>query len=151
MPAMSEEAIDPAELLERLRSEPSPASWAPLLPSGVAASWRDLRLSGLEPLAYVNAHWALPDRGGPGGSTRGIRSAARRLISRVTYSVLGDYLREERELLVHLVQVCNALATRCDEMATVIADRELAEAENGARLVEFLTLRDREPRPATRE
>ncbi len=135
---MSEDAIDPAELLERLRSEHPDLSWAPLPPSGVAASWRQRPLRDQEALAYLNGHWVLP--GGPTTvpSGRGLRGTVRRLVGRLTFSVLHPYLTEERELLARLVQVCNALAARCDELSSVIADRERAEGENGVRLVEWI-------------
>lgn len=74
----------------------------------------------------------------------------RRLAGRVTFSVLRPYLAEERELLARLVQVCNALADRCDELATVVADRQRAEGENGARLVEWLDS-TQHPGPVRRE
>lgn len=138
---MSEDTVDPAELLERLRSEQHDLSWAPVPPSGVASSWRERTLRSEEALSYLNGHWALPDRPDSGQRGRGLRGAVRRLAGRVTFSVLHPYLAEERELLARLVQVCNALADRCDELATVIADRQRAEGENGARLVEWLDSR----------
>ena len=38
------------------------------------------------------------------------------LFGRLTFRVLGRYLREERELLAHMVRVNEALERRCDEL-----------------------------------
>jgi hypothetical protein len=60
------------------------------------------------------------------------------LVGRIAFRVLGPYLKEERELVSRLVQTCNALAERCDEMTREIEDRQVKEAESGARLVAWL-------------
>jgi hypothetical protein len=135
---VSEDAVDPAELLERLRSERHDLPWAPLPPSAVVASWPNHVISRDEALSYLNDHWVLPDRPDPARSGRGLRGTLRRLIGRLTFSVLRPYLDDERELLSRLVQVCNTLSVRCDEMGEALADRQRAEAKNGALLAEWL-------------
>lgn len=148
---MSEDSVDPAELLERLRSERGDLSWAPLPPSGVVASWHQHPLRDDEALSYLNGHWVLPDRANPGPSGRGLRGTLRRVVGRLTFSVLHPYLDEERELLSRLVQVCNVLSARSDEMAVTLADRQRAEGANGARLVEWLESSGRPPGPVSRD
>jgi hypothetical protein len=72
----------------------------------------------------------------------------------MTFKVLGPYLREERELLAHLVRFndalerrCNELSVRCQELNQDMADRQVAEAENQAKLALWLHL-DPPPRAA---
>jgi len=66
---------------------------------------------------------------------------------RLTFRVLGPYLREERELLSHLVRVCDSLEKRCDELTLRceqlnqdLVDRQVAEAENLTELALWLHL-----------
>jgi hypothetical protein len=68
-----------------------------------------------------------------------------RAAARVVFRVLGPYLREERELLGHLVRLndalvkqCNQLVERCQELADRAVDRQLAEAANLTDLAAWL-------------
>jgi hypothetical protein len=148
---VGERAVDPRDLLDRLRGEHQVLQWQPLppeeprAPSGEPTSER----SSLE---YLHHHWALPDEYGPQDSG-GLRSRLEALFGRLTFRVLRPYLQDERRLLSHMVQTNEALAQRCDELARrveqlsqEITDRQVAEAENQTKLALWLHL---EPPAAT--
>lgn len=141
--------IDPREFLEKLRAEHQTFRWEPLPPGDVRMSESDHATS-RSALEYLHAHWALPDAsealselaGGRGG-----RGLILRLFGRLTYRVLGPYLREERELLAHMVRMNQVLDQRCDELAHSchqlhqdMIDRQVAEAANQAKLALWLQL-----------
>ena len=71
-----------------------------------------------ESLEYLHHHWALPDTFDPADGGSGVRGKVVSAFGRLTYRVLGRYLREERELLSHLVRVNEALEQRCDELTS---------------------------------
>ena len=102
-------------------------------------------------LDYLHQHWALPDGVDPSLAAGSLEGRLVGLFGRMTFKVLGPYLREERELLAHMVRCndalerrCNELAVRCQELNQDMADRQVAEAENQAKLALWLHL---EPPP----
>ncbi len=134
---MSQEGLDPREFLERLQGEHRTLRWAPLPPEETALGWSGHPMAVEESLHYLHGHWTLPDHvsAAAGGGVRG-RIAG--LVGKLTYRALGRYLREERELLGHMVRMNELLARRCDELARVVAERQVAEAENQAHLAAWL-------------
>jgi hypothetical protein len=135
---MQPEHVDPVELLERIRDDNRRLHWEPLAPSDQLSAWRRRPMRGEEALDYLHHHWVLPDRLDPRIAGRGVKGRLTSLVGRIAFRVLGPYLKEERELVSRLVQTCNALAERCDEMTREIEDRQVKEAESGARLVAWL-------------
>lgn len=127
---------DPAELLAQVKAERQRLGWEPLAPERRQRFTADELPRTKEALDYLHRHWVLPD-----GSATGVGGGARgmlvRAAGRVVFRVLGPYLREERELLGHLVRLndalvkqCDQLAERCQELADRAVDRQLAEAAN---------------------
>jgi hypothetical protein len=143
---LGEPALDPIEILERLKSEHQVLRWEPLPPDEVPSPRNDqtrVRSS----LEYLHHHWALPDQFDPQESGRGLRARLMLLVGRLTYRVLGPYFREERQLLSHLVQVsealqqrCDYLTLRCEELNREMIERQVAEAENQSKLALWLHL-----------
>lgn len=130
--------LDPRELLDQLREDRRTLAWAPLPPSTSLSLLRQYPMRAEQSLAYLHGHWALPDR--PSGG-RGPRALLGRLVGRLVFRVLGHYLRAERELLAQVVQTNETLARRVDDLATVMAERFSAQAENEARLAAWLDAR----------
>jgi hypothetical protein len=104
-------------------------------------------------LEYLHRHWTLPDQFEPGDAGFGPKGRVLGLFGRLTFRVLGRYLREERELLGHIVRVNEGLEQRCDELmrrnqqlSKDLVDRQVAEARNQAKLAVWLHLDP--PRPA---
>jgi len=98
-------------------------------------------------LAYLHGHWTLPDTFDPAAAGGGVRGRLVTLIGRMTFRVLGPYLREERELLGHLVRIndaleqrCDALTLRCEQLEQDVVDRQVDEAANLAELALWLHL-----------
>jgi hypothetical protein len=73
-----------------------------------------------EALGYLHSHWALPDRPRAIGG-KGWRAVARRLADRVVFGTIGDHLAAERDLFARVVQLCDALARRVDELQEDVA------------------------------
>lgn len=136
--------IHPAELLERLHEAKRRLVWEPMAAVTSLDAIRQRPARAEDPLAYLHAHWALPESPPP-ASGRGPRRLVMRLFGRFSFRVLRPYLEAERALLANVVQTAELLATRCDELAAVLVefqarhnqhDAELAawlETENGAR------------------
>jgi hypothetical protein len=138
--------LDPRELLERLRSEHETLQWEPLAPDE-ARHTKDGPNSERSSLDYLHRHWALPDHFDPAEAGAGIRGRIVMLFGRLTYRVLGSYLRQERDLLAHMVQVNEALERRCDELTLRcrqlgedFTDRQVAESRNLTELALWLNL-----------
>lgn len=143
---MGQPAIDPEELLERLKEEHRVLQWEPLPAEGVRSSNTD-QTRNRNSLDYLHAHWALPDTFDPADVGGGLRGRILSLLGRLTFQVLGRYLREERELLAHMVRVNQALERRCDDLTLRcqqlnqdMIDRQAAEAANQAKLALWLHL-----------
>ncbi|HZU80182.1 MAG TPA: hypothetical protein VE991_09730 [Acidimicrobiales bacterium] len=132
---MDDGELDPRELLDRLHEDRRSLAWSPLPPSTSLSLLRQHPVRAEESLAFLHGHWALPDR--PGGG-RGPRALLGRLVGRIVFRVLGHYLLQERELLAQVVRTNETLARRCDDLATVMAERFAAQAENEARLAAWL-------------
>jgi hypothetical protein len=157
---VGEPALDPEELLRRLRAEHRVLTWEPLPPDQPASfAERDWPATA-GPLGYVHGHWELPntfDTGAvEGGARRGIKHRMVSLFGRLTFRALGGYLREERELLAQMVQLQDALTRRCDELAfrcaqldQKIVDRQVAESADFARLAVWLDLLSSRVEPDT--
>jgi hypothetical protein len=136
--------IDPEELMSRIRTENKSMRWSPLDPIPVQSNTSGEQVRSQESLDYLHHNWMLPatydDPGRPG--LRGSLSAR---LGRFVFSVLGPYFRAERDLLAHTVRVNDALEKRCDELTNRIlelrqqvADRQVAEARNQAKLAVWL-------------
>ncbi|MHB8329882.1 MAG: hypothetical protein ACYDD6_09725 [Acidimicrobiales bacterium] len=136
---MEETGVDPRELLDRIKADSRRLAWEPLPPSNAIGLWRQRPMRDEEPLEYLHRNWALRDHVDPGAVGGGLRGRVVSVFARLTFRVLGPYLREERELLARVVRMNDALARRCDELAQVVADRQVAEAENDARLAVWLS------------
>ncbi|MHB8682119.1 MAG: hypothetical protein ACYDA2_08500 [Acidimicrobiales bacterium] len=135
---MDEAALDPQEILERIRNDHRSLKWEPLAPSDSLARWHQRPMRDEESLEYLHGHWALPDAPDPAVGGSGLRGRVVRAFGRLVFRVLGPYLRSERELVSRLVRMNDALAHRCDELAEEIARRQVANAENDARLAAWL-------------
>lgn len=143
---MGEPPLDPDEILKRLKAEHQVLEWEPL-PPDMPPSPRTDRTRVRSSLDYLHHHWALPDEYTASESDQGFRSRLILLFGRLTYRVLGSYLREERQLLAHVVQVaeglqqrCDDLTIRCEELNRQVIERQVAEAENQAKLALWLHL-----------
>ncbi len=139
--------LDPAELLDKLRAEHQVLYWAPLPPEQVRRARETNQARSRTSLEYLHHNWALPDSYDPGDASGDLRGKFISRFGRLTFRVLGSYLREERALLSHMVRVNEALEQRCDELTLRLeqlnqdmVDRQAAEAENLAKLALWLHL-----------
>lgn len=139
--------LDPQEFLEHLKAQHRVFYWEPLPPDDPRQIKEAERTRIRSSLEYLHHHWALPDAFNPSDAGKGVRGKLVGLFGRLTYRVLGRYLREERDLLAHLVRVNEALEQRCDELSIrcrQLGDdmllRQAAEARNQAELALWLHL-----------
>jgi len=139
---MDERPLDAKELLQRVKNGHRSEKWKPLAPSDELVRWREWPMRSEASLDYLHRHWALPDSFAPEAGGGGIKGRVVNAFSRLTFRVLGPYLREERELLANLVRTVDALAKRSDALALEITGREEAEAENAAQLGAWLSSKD---------
>ena len=104
--------------------------------------WPDVRLPrsverpplASEPaLAYLHAHWVLPDVT-PSRPVRGMRGVFRAVAGKLAFAALNDYLVEERAFFSQAVQLIDMIAHRVDSLEKAV--RELAEAAS-AQLAEL--------------
>ena len=149
---MDQSAFDPEEVLQRLKAEHRLLPWEPLPPDKMRRIIDGKQARNRASLEYLHHHWMLPETFDAGAAGGGARGKLIGLFGRLTFRVLGPYLREERALLSHLVQVneglekrCDDLTLRCEQLNQDMVDRQAAEAENQAKLALWLSL---EP-PAT--
>jgi len=140
-------ALDPKELLERLKAEHQVLRWGPLPPDEPRDTSGDRAPLDRSSLEYLHQHWALADDPPPTASAGGIRGRASALLGRFTHRALRPYLLREQELLARAVQViddldqrCAELTQRCQELGDAVIDRQVAEAENQAKLALWLHL-----------
>jgi hypothetical protein len=143
---VGQSAIDPEEFLQQLKEEHRNLRWEPLPPHSIRSPGSDQGRN-RRSLDYLHAHWALPDSPDAGAMGGGLRGRALSLFGRLTFRVLGRYLRDERELLAHMVRVNQALELRCDDLTLRcqqlnqdMIDRQVAEAANQAKLALWLHL-----------
>jgi hypothetical protein len=145
--------LDPKELLEQLRAEHEVLRWAPLSPQGPREPDRggdgdeDRKARHRSSLEYLHHHWTLVDTLEPSAGDSGLRRRLVALFGRLTYRVLRPYFEEERALLSHAVQVIDDLEVRCSDLTLRlqqltddVTDRQVAEAENQAKLALWLHL-----------
>jgi hypothetical protein len=139
--------FDPEKVLEQLRAEHKVLAWEPLPPAKMRQYADGSQVRNRAALEYLHHHWALPDTFDQGAAGGGAKGKVVGLFGRLTYRVLGPYMREERELLSHVVRVSEALEQRCDELILRceqlnqdMVDRQAAEAENQAKLALWLNL-----------
>ncbi len=144
---MGQAALDPKQVLERMRAEHQVLRWGPLPPEEPWDSGGGRAPLDRSSLDYLHEHWALADASGPDPAEGGLRGRASTLFGRLTYRVLGPYLQREQEFLARAVQViddldrrCHELDQRCRELADAVIDRQVAEAENQAKLALWLHL-----------
>ena len=135
------------------RPSTSVLRWEPLPPDQVRRVAGTQQVRNREDLEYLHRHWALPDTFDPADAGGGVRGRVVGLVGRLVFRVLGRYLREERELISHLVRVNEALEQRCDELTLRceqlnqdMVSRQVVEASNQAKLAAWLHL---EPPEAT--
>ena len=145
---MEQSEFDPEAVLARLKAEHRILAWEPLPPVKMRQYADGSQVRSRAALEYLHHHWALPDTFDPATAVGGgPKAKVVGLFGRLTYRVLGPYLREERDLLSHLVRVNEALEKRCDELVLRceqlnqdMVDRQAAEAENQAKLALWLNL-----------
>jgi hypothetical protein len=151
---VGEPALDPERVLDRLKENDHRLRWAPLPPNAPGPS-PTRQPSDRRALEYLHTHWELPDVFDPAAAPRGVQGRIVALFGRLTFRVLGPYLRAERELLATLVQVNAELEERCDqlsreyrELSEAVLDRQVAEARNQAELALWLHAREEARGPA---
>ena len=132
-------AINPTEFLEQLKEEHQVLQWEPLPPPPPNRPFGVEQPRNRASLEYLHHHWQLPDSYVPEGGGSGAKGKAIGLFGRLTFRVLGRYLREERDLLSHVVQVSEALERRCDQLTLLLQEMNIemlnhrvAEAKNQA-------------------
>ncbi len=138
-------AVDPTEFLERLKADHQLLRWEPLPPPASGRSLGVEQERNRASLEFLHHHWQLPDTYAPEDGGAGLKGKVLGLFGRLTFRVLGRYLRQERDLVSHLVQVSEALERRCDQLTmliqqldTEVLDRQVAEARNQAVLAVWL-------------
>ena len=136
MTTMDDE-IHPAELLERLHEAKRRLVWEPMATVTSLDAIRQRPARAEDPLAYLHAHWALPD-GPPPASGRGPRRLLMRVFGRFSFRVLRPYLEAERTLLANVVQTAELLASRCDELAAVLVEFQARHNQHDAELAAWL-------------
>jgi hypothetical protein len=149
-------ALEPEELLQRLKVQHRVLQWGPVPPDEPRRFKEIDHSRSKRSLEFLHQHWAIPDTFDPASAGGGVRGKVMSLFGRMTYRVLNPYFREERDLLAHLVRVNEALEQRCEDLALRyqqlsedILDRQVAEAEN---LTELALWLNREPhRPEAAE
>ncbi len=142
---VGEPALEPEKFLKQLKAEHKVLRWEPLPPDHVRKPTANDQIRTRENLEFLHHHWALPDTFDPADGGSGLRGKVVSAFGRLTYRVLARYLREERELLSHLVRVNQALEQRCDELTSRcqqlnedMVSRQVAEAGNQAKLSAWL-------------
>lgn len=135
---MSEQQLDASEIVERLKKDEQSLKWEPLPPGEALVNWRRWPTRSEESLDYLHNNWALPDSFDPYVAGSGLKGRLVRLFGRLTFRVLGPYLRRERETIANLVRINDALARRCDDLASEITRRQTQEAANDADLAAWL-------------
>jgi hypothetical protein len=145
--SVGQPALDPQEFLEHLKAQHEVLRWEPLPPDDPARVKTTDQARTRSSLEYLHRHWTLPDAFDPADAGGGPRGKVVGLFGRLTFRVLGRYLREERDLLAHVVRVNEALERRCDELSLrcqQLGDdmlrRQAAEASNQAKLALWLHL-----------
>ena len=123
---------DPDEVLAYLRRRAAarPPNWPDVR---LPRSGERPPLAGEPALAYLHAHWVLPDATPPRRG-RGVRGVLRAVAGRLVFAALHDYLVEERAFLSQAVQLVDTIAQRVDTLDKEV--REMAEAAN-AQLAEL--------------
>ncbi len=142
---MATSELDPEQFLEALREHHRVLRWEPLPPDEPSRPLGGEQARNRSALAYLHQHWTLPDRFHDEDAGNGLKGRLIGAFGRLTYRVLGRYLREERELLGHMVRISETLEHRCDELTVRIAElngevlrRQVAEARNQALLAAWL-------------
>lgn len=126
--------LDPRELLERLRAKHASLRWEPLLPADALLRWKERPMRDEESLAYLHRNWLLPDSFSPEQTGGGIKGRVARRLGGLVFRVMQPYLHAERELMANLVRMSDALAKRCDDLALIVTERQVADAESQAKL-----------------
>jgi hypothetical protein len=144
---VADPALDPQDFLDQLKADRQVLRWEPLPPEQARREAGKEQIRNRESLEYLHHHWALPDTFDPADAGGGFRGRLVSLFGRLTYRVLGRYLREERELISHLVRInegleqrCDELTVRCEHLKQDMLARQAAEASNQAKLALLLHL-----------
>jgi hypothetical protein len=135
---MSQGDVNARDILEQLTVHHSPLRWSPIGPADQLTTW-DEKPVGSEPsLQYLHEHYQLPNRVEELGIGQGVSGRLGRLFARLSLRVMRRRLEHEQDLLAHFVQITQILARRVDELSTVVAAHQVAEAANQARLAGWL-------------
>jgi hypothetical protein len=125
------------DVLEQLTKYHAPLRWAPLAPSDTLEHLGQHPVRAEDALAALHANRTLPgvDEAGAGGRIRG--RLLRRFAHR-TDRVMRSRMRQEQDLLSHLIHMTETLAVRCDDLSTALAAHQVQEAANQAQLAGWL-------------
>lgn len=134
---MDDDGIHPAELLERLHEAKRRLLWEPMASVPLLDDIRRRPVRAEDALAYLHAHWALPDVPAPPPG-RGPRRLLLRILGRLSFRVLRPYLEAERALLANVVQTAELLAIRCDDLAGVLVEFQARHGQHDAELAAWL-------------
>jgi hypothetical protein len=141
--------LDPQALLARLKADHRTLQWEPLPPDRVRRFTDANQIRNKASLEYLHHNWALPDTfdAAAAGADHGLRGKVVALFGRLTFRVLGPYLRDERALISYMVRVnealerrCDDLILRCEQLSNDMANRQANEAANQAKLALWLHL-----------
>lgn len=153
---MGQPALEPEEILERIKAKHQVLRWAPLPPDEVRRTKELDHSRGKQSLDYLHQHWAIADTFDPATAGAGPRGRIVGLLGKLTFRVLAPYFQEEREFFSHLVRVNEVLEQRCDDLNSRleqltddIVDRQVSEAKNQAQLALWLHLEGPEDSPST--
>ncbi len=118
--AMGDVAVEVDEFVRRVKARADGEAWAPPVPEPLTRAIDDRRVQDHPGLDHAHRHWALPAQ--PDQARRGPLGGVRARLDRLVFGALSHYLRDERELVSNLVQLNDALAKRCDELARAHRD-----------------------------
>ncbi|HXP32683.1 MAG TPA: hypothetical protein VN820_01645 [Acidimicrobiales bacterium] len=124
---MGDAALEVDGFVRRIKERADQLAWTPPIPEPLERSIDDRRLQEHPGLDYAHRHWALPDQ--PSDPGQGVLARGRGVFGRWVFHALAHYLHDERQLVSHLVQLNDALAKRCDELAQ--AHRALLQELDG--------------------
>lgn len=144
---MTADEVNPRDVMEQLTVHHAPLRWSPTPPSGLIGEWDGHEVRSEGALAYLHAHYLLPNAPTEVMPGRGLRARLGRMVARVMLRVLKPRLEREQDVISHLVEMTEALAKRCDELASVVATQQVQEAANQARLAGWLDAAHPQPSP----
>jgi hypothetical protein len=135
---MSQGDVNARDVLEQLTVRHAPLRWAPVGTSDHLTTWDEQPVRSEPSLQYLHEHFQLPNGVDELGIGQGVSGRFGRIFARLTLRVLRRRIEHEQDLLAHFVQMTQILAQRVDELSTVVAAQQVAEAANQARLAGWL-------------